>query len=97
MPCPHIINILDLIEFHLKNGFKRLYPVNILLRCEHNLYLLWDRFKHTCNSQFLEIVTTSKEIISFYDHGVVVFRFGRSRNDLSNITALYYLLVEEGL
>ena len=48
-------------------------------------------------SQFLEIVTTSKEIISFYDHGVVVFRFGRSRNDLSNITALYYLLVEEGL
>ena len=67
------------------------------MRCEHNLYFLWDRFKHIGDSQFLEIVTTSKEIMSFHDYGAVVFRFGRSRNDLSRNTALSYLLVKRGL
>ena len=65
--------------------------------CEHNLYFLWDRFKHIGDSQFLEIVTTSKEIMSFHDRGVVMFRFGYSRNHLSGNTALSHLLVKEGL
>ena len=64
-----------------KNRFNRLHPVIILMRCEHNLYFVWDHFKYIGDSQFLEIVTTSKEIMSFYDHVVVVFRFGRSRNE----------------
>ena len=50
------------------------------MRCEHNLHFLWDRFKHIGNSQFLEIVTASKEIMSFYDYGVAVFRFSHSDN-----------------
>ena len=86
-----------LIEFRFKDGFKRLHSVNILVRCEHNLYFLWDRFKYIGDSQFLEIVSTSKEIMPFYDHGVVVFRFGRSRNQSSRNTALSHLLVKEGL
>ena len=66
------------------------------MHCKHNLYFLWDRFKHIGDSQFLEIVTTSKEIMSFYDHGVVLFQFGRSHNESSGIIALPYLLVEGG-
>ena len=38
---------------------------------------------------------TSKEIMSFHDHGVVVFRSGRSRDDLSRNAPLSYLLVKE--
>ena len=67
------------------------------MRCEHNLYFLWDRFKHIGDSQFLEIVTTSKEIMSFHDHGAVVLRFVRSRNESSRNTGLSYLLVTRGL
>ena len=65
----------------VRNGFKRLHPVNTVVRGEHNLYFLWGRFKHIGDSQFLEIVTTSKKIMSFYDHGVVVFLFVRSPNE----------------
>ena len=67
------------------------------MRCEHNLYFHWNRFKHIGDSQFLEIVTTSKEIMSFHDHGVVVFRFGRSRNDPFRNTILSYIMVNGGL
>ena len=67
------------------------------MRCEHNLYFLRDLFKHISDSQFLEIYTTSKEIMSFHDRGVVVFRFGRSRNDLSRNIALSYHLAKGGL
>ena len=80
-----------------KNGFERFHPLDILVRCEHNLCFLWDHFKHIGDSQFLEIVTTSKEIMSFHDLGVVVFRFGHSHNELSRNTASSYLLVNEGL
>ena len=80
----------------LRNGFKRLHPVDILVRREHNLCFLWDCFKHIGDSQYLEIITTSKEIMSFHDHGVVVFRFGFDRNDLSRNTALSYFLVKGG-
>ena len=73
------------------------FSVNILVRCKHNLYFLWNRFKHIGDSQYLEIVTTSKEIMSFHDHGVVVFRFGRSRNESSRNTTLSYRLVKGGL
>ena len=74
-----------------------LRPVSIPVRCEHNLYFLWGRFKHVGDNQYLEIVTTSKEIMSFHDHGVVVFRFGRSRYESPGITVLSYLLVKGGL
>ena len=67
----------------------------MLVRCKHNLYFLWDHFKHIGDTQFLEVFTTSKEIMSFHDHGVVVFRFGGSRNESTSNTALSYLLVLE--
>ena len=65
----------------LKNGFGRLYPFDILVRCEHNLYFLWNNFKHIGYCDFLEINTTPKEIMSFHDLSVVVFRFGLRRNE----------------
>ena len=83
--------------FSCNNGFNRLHPVNTLVRRECNLYILWDRFKYIGDSQLLEIVTTSKEIMPFHDHGVVVFWFGRYRNGLPSITALAYWLVKGGL
>ena len=67
------------------------------MRCEHSLYFLWDHFKHIGDSQYLEIVTTSKEIMLFHDHGVVGFRFGHNRNELSRNIAFAYLLVKRGL
>ena len=76
------------------NGFNRLHPVDILVCCEHNLYFLWNRFKHIGYNQYLEIVTTSKEIMSFYDHGVLVFRFDHSRSQSSRNIGLTYLLVK---
>ena len=79
-----------------KNGFKHLHPVYILLQCKHNLYFFWNRFEHIGDGQYLEIGTTSKEIMSFYDHGVVVARFVNSHNKLSAVAAFPYLLVKEG-
>ena len=67
------------------------------MHCEHNLYFLWDRFKRIGDSKFLEIVTASKEIMSFHDHGVVVFRFDLSRNESPSDAGSHYLLVKGGL
>ena len=88
---------LNIHAVSFQNGFKRFYPVNILVLCEHNFYFFRDRFKHVGDSQYLEIVATSKEIMSFHDHGVVVFRFGLSSNELSRNIALPYFLVKRGL
>ena len=38
---------------------RRLHPVNIFVRCEHNLCFLWDHFEHIGDSQFMELITTS--------------------------------------
>ena len=84
------------MELPFQNVFKHLHAVNILVRCEHILYFLWDRFKHIGYSHFLEIVTTSKKFIPFHDHGVVVFRLGRCRNESSRNTDLSYFLVKGG-
>ena len=67
------------------------------MRCEHILYILWDRFKHIGDNQFLEIVTTSKEIMPFHDNSVVVFRSVCSRNESFRNVSLYYLLVKGDL
>ena len=80
-----------------QNGFNRLHPANILVRFEHNLYFLRGRFKHICDSQYLEILTTTKETMSFHDHGVVVCRFGRGDNESSRAIGLSYVLVKGGL
>ena len=74
-----------------------LHPINILVRYERNLKFLWNLFKHIGDSQFLEIVTTSKEIMSFHDNGVVVFRFCRGCNEQFSNIVLPFFLVKEGL
>ena len=84
-------------KLSFQDGFKCSHPFNIPVRCEHNPYFLWNRFKHIGDSQYLEIVTTSKEIMPFHDHGVVVFRFGRSRNESPRNTTFPYRLVKGGL
>ena len=63
----------------------------LCIACEHNLYFLWDSFKHIGDRQYLEIVTSSKKIMSFHDHGVVMFRFCLSRNELSRNTDLSHI------
>ena len=78
----------------VKNGFERLYPFDILVRCKHNLHFLWYHFKHIGHCKFLEINTTPKEIMSFHDLSVVVFRFGLSRNESSGDTGLSYILAK---
>ena len=67
------------------------------MRCAHNLYILQGHFKHIGDCDFFEIVTTSKKIMSVHDHGVVVFRFGRSRSEPSWVIDPCYLLVKRGL
>ena len=67
------------------------------MRCEHNLYFLWNNFKHIGDCEFLEINTTPKEIMSFHDISVVVFRFGLRRNESSGDTGLSYILAKGGL
>ena len=67
------------------------------MRFEHNLYFFWDLLKHIGDRLYIEIVTTSKEIMSFHDYGVVVFRFDCSNNETPSIIAFCYLLVKGGL
>ena len=67
------------------------------MRCEHNLYFLWDHFKHIGDGGLLEINTTLKEIMSFHHLRVVVFRFGLRRNESSGDTGLFYILAKGGL
>ena len=47
-------NVQVWIQFRFENGYNRLHPVNIVVRCQHNLYFLWDNFKHISDSHFLE-------------------------------------------
>jgi hypothetical protein len=72
-------------------------PVNISVRSEYCLHLLWNNFKHIGGREFFEIVKTSKEIMSFHDYSVAVFRFPGADNDSSCISALSGFLVDWGL
>ena len=94
MSCNALYNVCVFYRFPFQDGFNLLHPVNTLVCREHNLYFLWDRFKHVGDSQYLEIVTTSKEIMSFHDRGAVVFRFRLSRNKSPNDAGSHYLLVK---
>ena len=71
--------------------------VQLISMCVVNIIFLWDRFKYIGDSQYSEIVTTSKETMSFHDYGVVVCRFGLTRNKSSGSITLSYLLVKRGL
>jgi hypothetical protein len=63
--CIHFVSLHR--TFNLKvffeDGIKSLHPAAILVRCEHNLYIVWSIFKPIGVCLFFEIVTTSKEIM----------------------------------
>jgi hypothetical protein len=44
-----------------EDGFKSLHPVNIFMRCERNVYLFRNNFKHIGDRQFLEILGESSK------------------------------------
>jgi hypothetical protein len=54
-------NIQVPTDISFEDGFKSLHPADILVRCEPNPRFLWSSFKHIGDSQFFEVVTTSKE------------------------------------
>ena len=60
------------LSFEFQDGFKNLRAVYILVRPQHNLLFLWSGFKHIGDNHNTEIDATSKEIMPFHDHGVVV-------------------------
>ena len=90
--------ILGLSGASFQNGFNPF--IQFIFLCVVNIiftFSAWDRFKHTGDSQFLEIITTWKEIMSFHYHGVVVFRFGLILNESFSNIILPYLLIKGGL
>jgi hypothetical protein len=58
--------------------------VNIFVRCERNVFLRRNNFKHIGDRQLLEILgISSKEIILFHDHGAIVHRLPCGHNESS--------------
>ena len=64
--------------------------IHLIFLCVANIIFTFSGIILNC--EFLEINTTPKEIMSFHDLSVVVFRFGLSRNESSGDTGLSYLL-----
>jgi hypothetical protein len=62
-------------EEDARNGVCLFYQPDIHICCERVLLFLGNMFKFLGNTQFLEICTTSKEIMLFHDHGFVLLRF----------------------
>ena len=68
------------VSFKFEDGFQNLRADNILVRSQHNFLFLWSGFKHIGDNHNFEIDATSKEIMPFHDHGVVVLRLADGRN-----------------
>ena len=64
----------------LKDGVLLFYQPHIHICCERILLFLGNMFKFLGHTQFLEIRTTSKEIMLFHDNGFVLLRFARGFN-----------------
>jgi hypothetical protein len=63
-----------------RNGVCLFYQPDIHIYCKRVLLFLGNMFKFFGNTQFLEVCTTSKEIMLFHDNGFVLFRFARGFN-----------------
>ena len=64
----------------LEEGILLFDQPDIHICCEHILLFLRNMFKFLGHTQFLEVCTTSKEIVLFHDHGFVLLRFSRGFN-----------------
>jgi hypothetical protein len=51
--------MFNLLILSSEDGFKSLHAVNIFVRCERNIYLCRNSFKHIGDRQFLEILGIS--------------------------------------
>ena len=56
---------LLLLDFRFENEFRRLQPVNILLRCEDNLYFLYDLLLNTFTTAMQQSLEILKELFHF--------------------------------
>jgi hypothetical protein len=63
-----------------EDGILLFYQPDIHICCECILLFLRNMFKFLGHTQFLEIRTTSEEIVLFHDNGFVLFRFARGFN-----------------
>jgi hypothetical protein len=63
-----------------EDGILLFYQSRIHNCCERILLFLRNMFKFLGHNQFLEIRTTSEEIVLFHDNGFVLFRFARGFN-----------------
>ena len=59
----------------LEYGIYLFYQPHIHICCERILLFLGNMFKFHGHTQFLEVCTTSKEIMLFHDNGFVLLRF----------------------
>jgi hypothetical protein len=67
-------------EKTLENGILLFDQPHIHICCECILLFLRNMFKFLGHTQFLQICTTSKEIMLFHDNGFVLLRFARGFN-----------------
>ena len=67
----------------LEDGILSFYQPHIHICCERIILFLRNMFKFVGHTQFLEIRTTTKEIMLFHDNGFVLLRFACSFNWLS--------------
>jgi hypothetical protein len=76
--------MFKLLILSSEDGFKSLRSVNIFVRCERNVFLRRNIFKHIGDRQLLEIFGISaKEIMLFLDHGAIVLRLSCGHNQSS--------------
>jgi hypothetical protein len=84
--CNAIINFstvtitLFLQKKSLEDGIYLFYQPDIHICCERILLFLRNMFKFLGHTQFLDICTTSKEIMLFHDNGFVLLRLARGFN-----------------
>jgi hypothetical protein len=64
----------------LEDGIYLFYQPHIHICCQRILLFLRNMFKFLGHTQFLEVCTTSKEIMLFHDNGFVLLRFARAFN-----------------
>jgi hypothetical protein len=79
----------------LEDGILSFYQPDIHICSERILLFLGNMFKFLGHTQFLEIHTTSKEIMLFHDNGFVLLRFAFDFNCFS-IDGPYHDIMADG-
>ena len=75
-----VIFFINSSEDVARNGIYLFYQPDIHICCERILLFLRNMFKFLGHTQFLEVCTTSKEIMLFHDNAFVLLRFALGFN-----------------